>query len=922
VGGQVEPVRTSFDCAITCGRLEVGNQLLTERQFGAYCDGLGFPSATVALIKRIRSSPPSRRVGGGRESVPGSYSSAKNGFGVQFESHTVEFHVVYKLEHDSDALEYYCQPEPIQLKYFGKTGKPVVVWHTPDYFVLWRDRAGWIEAKHEDKLRTLADESPNRFQSLDGRWECPPGREYAEERSLCYELHSSASISTDFVRNAQFLDDYWRSPDPVQTASMDAVARCLAHTPAITLESLLAETQHCVPPDDIYQMLAKRTIHFDWSAAPLVEPQRVHVFADEQAAIQFHAAASCRRLSVGVINLRAGGHLEWDGKSWNILNVGNNNLSLLGENNRHTELPAMVVEDLIRQGRIVYASEEQQIEAEHPHVQLLLSQATPNDLMIANKRAEFAQRVIRGEHGAKGRDLSRSERRYVTQFSRAKELYGNGYIGLLPQTRLKGNRTPRLEEDTQSALSESIEQEYEHTNQPKAFSCWSRLKAKLDAAGQYCPSYKTYCKQVRKAPRHRQTLKRKGRRAAYNTSEFYWSLDQKVPRHGDRPFEIGHIDHTELDIELVSKLGLKRPRRVWLTILIDAFTRRVLAFYLTFDEPSYRSCMMVLRECVRIHQRMPQILVVDGGREFKSTYFDFVIARFEKTKKTRPAAKARFGSVCERYFGTTNTQFIYNLIGNTQITKNVRQVTKSNNPQNLAVWDFESLYVQLKEYFYEVYDTIEHPALGMSPRAAFLLAMQNSGARLKSLIRYDQQFLMETAPSTAKGTAKVWPGRGVTINYFLYWSEAFRDPRVENRNVPVRYDPWNAAIAWAYVNGQWVLCHSPHQSTLNGRSEKEIKIATSLLRDQMRSTGQVRLTITATKLANFLNGAKQHEALLLQRARDLESQCARDRDAKVQQPERSVAHDGQNIEPQAHKKAEREVVAPVAKRKIEIYGDL
>ena len=88
----------------------------------------------------------------------------------------------------------------------------------------------------------------------------------------------------------------------------------------------------------------------------------------------------------------------------------------------------------------------------------------------------------------------------------------------------------------------------------------------------------------------------------------------------------------------------------------------------------------------RRHGRLPQILVIDGGPEFQSTYFETLLARYEVTKKTRPPAKARFGSVCERLFGTTNTQFIHNLRGNTQITRNVRQVTKSVSPQGQAVW--------------------------------------------------------------------------------------------------------------------------------------------------------------------------------------------------------------------------------------------
>ena len=86
--------------------------------------------------------------------------------------------------------------------------------------------------------------------------------------------------------------------------------------------------------------------------------------------------------------------------------------------------------------------------------------------------------------------------------------------------------------------------------------------------------------------------------------------------------------------------------------------------------------MMVMRECIRRLGRFPQILVVDGGREFESTYFETLLARYECTKKTRPPAQARFDSTCERLFGAANTQFIHNLRGNTQITRNVRQVTK------------------------------------------------------------------------------------------------------------------------------------------------------------------------------------------------------------------------------------------------------
>ena len=39
--------------------------------------------------------------------------------------------------------------------------------------------------------------------------------------------------------------------------------------------------------------------------------------------------------------------------------------------------------------------------------------------------------------------------------------------------------------------------------------------------------------------------------------------------------------------------------------------------------------------------------------------------------------------------------------------------------KNRAAWTLESLTVALREYFFEFYDTKEHPALQMSPRTAF-----------------------------------------------------------------------------------------------------------------------------------------------------------------------------------------------------------
>src|SRR6266851_734346 len=136
-------------------------------------------------IKRVRSSEPSRRVRSARGNMSGSYPSAKMGFTIQFESHEDELPYIYQIEHDKDVLEYYDQPPFVKLSYvmLDKNGKEkhVAFNYTPDFFVIKKDSAGWVECKTEEELQQLAEDNPERYhRGDDGQWHCPPADEYAK----------------------------------------------------------------------------------------------------------------------------------------------------------------------------------------------------------------------------------------------------------------------------------------------------------------------------------------------------------------------------------------------------------------------------------------------------------------------------------------------------------------------------------------------------------------------------------------------------------------------------------------------------------------------------------------------------------------------------------------------------------------------
>lgn len=836
--------------------------MLSEPDVAAWAMRISLSDKAQTLVAHIRHSDPARRVGGGRWNVTGRYPSKKMGVTIQFESHRVELPTVFELEHDDDVLEYYDQVPSIKLDYCSANGRHLGVLHTPDFFVIRRNSAGWEECKTEEELIRLSEHSPNRYHRSEQNWMCPPGRQYAEPLGLYYRVRSSAEINWLFQRNIQFLEDYLRNAPQVSSLHRQQVLAQIAVRPECSLEDLFQATDGQVTRDEIYSLIATGDIFVDLLAEVLPEPEKVRVWLEKP--LQPDGATAgfpATRQSA----LRAGNTLQWDGRSWTILNAGFTIITLAAEDGSIVEIPSDTFHKLLQQNRINEIGSGPENKSPQIHQRLLA--ASEADLAQATRRFDIVSQALRGEpcQSVPPRTL----RRWIAAYRITQDEQGSGYLGLLPKPNM-GNPANKLPEKAKSLMIEFIDKDYETLKQKTMYAAWSALKLNCDRQQIPAPSYKTFCVTVHQRAGAEQTEKRQGSRAAYQLEPFYWELEQRTPRHGDRPFEIAHIDHTQADVWVVCSQTGRVLGRPWVSFLSDAFSRRILGLYLTFDPPSYRSCMMVLRECVRRHSRLPQIIVVDGGKDFQSTYFETLLARYEIIKKTRPPAKARFGSTCERIFGTANQHFFHNLAGNTQLSRSSRQVTKSVDPRNHAVWTLRELSQHLCHYAYEVYDTLDHSALGQNPREAFAAGIIRTGARAHRRVTYDQEFLIFTLPTTRKGVAKISAGRGVKINHLYYWSEQFRNPTWETRLVPVRFDPFDVGTAFAFVGKQWIECHSEYFATFHGHSEREMQLATEELRKR-RQNHSGQFPVTAKKLAAFLESVEIEESVLAQRLADLET---------------------------------------------------
>lgn len=845
--------------------------MLNAMRFDQWCARNNIQEKTRAEIERIRSSQPSRRVGSTTKNVSGRYPSRKMGVTIQFESHRVELPKILELEHDTEVFEFYDQPPSLKLTY-SKEGRTMGYIYTSDFFVIREDGAGWVECKTDEELEKLTARSPYRYSKDDqGVWHMFPGEEYAAKLGLSFDVYPSSRINRVFHRNVIFLEDYYRMEDRiVPNAAAQSIISAVSESPGITLEKLLTFSEDAAA-DDIYIMIARELIFVDFYTIPIGEPDRVRVYPTEDIARIYSRVGTVETSIVSglkYVRLKMGDQTCWDGKPWTVINIGEKNTYLKagGSDEAIITIANNRLDEMVRNGEISVSSNAGIHDADNPAL-ALLKKTAPLDHEKAIARLKAVTAYLNGVQLPDSCTKSlRTVQRWTAGYRTAQALYGDGYVGLLPKTCDMGSEGRKISADVLDEIYEFIEKEYETYKQLKKMEVYGKLLLRLEAKGLPDVSYKTFIKELKNRPKYEQTKARRGERAA-NEHEFFWRLGQDTPKHGDRPFEIAHLDHTEADVELVTSEGINLGRP-WLTFMIDAFTRLVLAFFVSFDPPSYRSCMAALRQCVQRFNRLPQTIVVDGGSDFKSIYFEALLARYEVTKKTRPATKARFGGVLERLFGTTNTQFIHTLEGNTQITREVRHVTKLNNPKNLAVWTLND-FIESLSTFVDRYGIRRHSTLGQSPREAFESGVERTGIRPNRVIVYDEAFRIFTLPSTPKGAAKVIPRLGVKIKNIYYWSDMFRSPQLEGSDVPVRYDPFNVGTAYAYINNQWVTCISEYFDKLKNMTEKELQVRSEIIRKRSSSTTK-GMRISAKDLAYLHVDNDNKEKLLKQQIKDSE----------------------------------------------------
>ncbi|CAJ0730231.1 MULTISPECIES: DDE-type integrase/transposase/recombinase [Ralstonia] len=772
--------------------------MLDKAQLTQLFDRHGTPPAGRQLILDARIQAPVRAVQSRGGNVITVLSSRKMGREFATESRHIEFPAAIGMEYDDRVLEYYPQPCERRFEFIdAATGEIHSHRHIPDFLTIREDGFTLEEWKSETKLERLAERYPYRYvKERDGLWRSPQIEEQLAELGIHYRICSDAAISRRRVENLLYLEDYFHPAAAPCPEDALAVLRAALKEHGYLSFSQLQAAPYELSADHLNKAIADKLVVTDLDRETLAEKRLFRLYRDEVLRDFTLAHTSERRVPMlgrFQLDIANGTKFEFDGKELTMVLVGEEAVVCNDESGSSTTLAREWLISAYEQEQITVISSGRARPEED------WSSHSPEELEIASRRQAMLESpppetVV----------SSRTLRRWAARQRVAEANGEHEVLALARRIQGRGNRTARISEMQTALVDRVIEEHWRNSKAINYKACYKFLEVACEKEGVKPVSYPTLIKHIKATETNQDVRIRYGKRIAYQQDTFVPVLHYDTQVHGHRPLQYVHIDHTQLDIEVISSRTGKSLGRPWLTFAVDAWSRRIVAFYLTFDSPSYVSVMMVIRDLVRRYHRLPQFIVVDNGSDFRASAFvSFLKGRGTKLR-FRPAGQPRHGTVLERMFGRVHTEYIHNLAGNTKATKNVRSVTGSHLPEKLAEWTLQQLYYGIQYWATEYYDQEWHPALDESPRDAFQRGLRESGTREQTHILFNRDFLIATCPPVDRtGTREVNQQRGVKVGARFYWSEAFRSSSVAGKKFPVRYDPWDASSVYVWVKDQW-----------------------------------------------------------------------------------------------------------------------
>ena len=278
------------------------------------------------------------------------------------------------------------------------------------------------------------------------------------------------------------------------------------------------------------------------------------------------------------------------------------------------------------------------------------------------------------------------------------------------------------------------------------------------------------------------------------------------PRPGllfvERPLDVVQIDHTRVDIMVLSDDRRDVLGRPWLTVAIDVATRVVLGFYLSMDPPSAASVGL----CIA-HAALPKpedardpglwpmfgkmkLIHVDNGKDLVSAAIRRGCDEHGIALETRPLGKPHYGGHIERLMGTL-MKMVHGLPGTT--FSNIKEKGDYDSERKATLTLME-LHEWMLQKIGRSYHARVHRMLGVAPLVAWERSWRSEAGQvvLPPLIARQDEFRLDFLPFQQRRVQRT----GIQLWGSRYWSEPLCCLVHPTRVAQVHYHPYALERVW------------------------------------------------------------------------------------------------------------------------------
>src|SRR5262245_40640189 len=350
---------------------------------------------------------------------------------------------------------------------------------------------------------------------------------------------------------------------------------------------------------------------------------------------------------------------------------------------------------------------------------------------------------------------------------------------------------PRADKGARRALPPSLAQLVEalalHTPAPSIATIHRKVAAIARAQGLHVPSYDVVHDIVRQLDPALVTLAHAGSKVYSET------FDLLYRREAEAPNAIWQADHTLLDMLLTDDKG--RPRKPWLTVILDDYSRAVAGYMVAFEAPSALHTALALRQAIWRKTEatwqvcgLPGILYTDHGSDFTSQHLEQVCADLKIQPIFSQVGQPRGRGRIERFFNTVNQLLLARLPG---------YAPAGFAPQVTPGLDLPGFTQAFEHFVLQEDHQTPHSATGIPPQARW----SATGFLPQMPVSLDQLDLLLLTVAQA---------RRVHQDGLRFQSLRYIDPTLAayvGEDVTIRYDPRDMAEIRVYYQERF-LCRA------------------------------------------------------------------------------------------------------------------